>query len=58
MKLKMYEVILFLTDTGFCSEILKYALFLFLALVDDTPYLGLKKNGQHFTDNIFKWIFL
>ena len=28
----------FLTDTGFCSEILKYALFLFLALVDDTPW--------------------
>ena len=21
-------------------------------------YLGLKKNGQHFADNIFKWIFL
>ena len=28
----------FFTDTGFCAEILKYALFLFLALVDDTPW--------------------
>ena len=28
----------FLTDTRFRSEILKYALFLFLALVDDTPW--------------------
>ena len=36
MKLRMYQVF-FLTDTGFCSKILKYALFLFLALVDDTP---------------------
>ena len=25
----------FLTDTGFCYEILKYALFFFLALVDE-----------------------
>ena len=43
-------------------------LFSFLALVDDTPRLknkhqislnlGLKKNGQNFADNIFKWIFL
>ena len=43
----------FFTDTGFCSEIFKYALFLFLALVDGTfwwkskhqisLYLGLKK---------------
>ena len=28
--------IFFLTDAGFCSEILKYALFLFLTSVDDT----------------------
>ena len=58
----------FFTDTGFCSEILKYALFLFLGLVDDTPWMKNKhqislrfrpeKNGQHFADNIFKWIFL
>ena len=38
MKLRMYQVIFFLTDARFCSEILKYALFLFLALVDDTPW--------------------
>ena len=43
---------IFFTDTGFCSEILKYALFLFLALVDDTPWwkislsLGLKKMAN------------
>ena len=37
MKLRMYQVS-FLTDIGFCYEILKYALFLFLALVDDTPW--------------------
>ena len=36
-----------------------------LALVDDTPWWNmsyisflLKKNGQHFADNIFKWVFL
>ena len=34
---------IFFTDTGFCSEILKYALFLFLGLVDDTPWM---KNKQ------------
>ena len=49
MKLKMYQVS-FLTDTGFCSEILKYALFLFLALVDDkhqiSLYLGLIKMAN------------
>ena len=28
----------FVTDTGSCSEVLKYALFLFLTLVDDTPW--------------------
>ena len=51
MKLRMYQFCL--TYTGFCSEILKYALFIFLALVNYTPWwknkhqinpsLGLKK---------------
>ena len=27
-------------------------------LMKNKLYLGLKKNGQHFADNIFKWIFL
>ena len=45
MKLRIYQVVFF-TDTGFCSEILKYALFLFLALVDDTPWWKISINDR------------
>ena len=46
VKLRMYQVIS-LTDTWFCSEMLKYVLFLFLALVDDTMFMGIqwKESG-------------
>ena len=41
VKLRMYQVIS-LTDTWFCSEMLKYVLFLFLALVDDAMFMGIQ----------------